>query len=69
MTRQRLTFQAAAEMLVAAKADESVFSIGTNQRRTEIILPAGEIDADKDGFFKRSDVCRLIGFAQMEARQ
>lgn len=36
--------------------------------KTTITFGFGEIDADKDGFFKRSDVCRLIGYGQMWAR-
>ena len=67
--RQRLTFRAAIELLIEAKVIESDFDVGTNDVRTEINLAAGGIDAHKDGFFRRSDVCRLIGYVRLERAQ
>lgn len=66
--RQRLTFWEAIQLMIDAKIIEGQFSVGTNATRTDIVIPAGGIDARKDGFFRRSDVCRLIGYAQMAAR-
>ena len=63
---QNLTFQRAAEMLTEAGVVEGKWSIGTNATLTEINIPAGSIGTHKNGFFKRSDVCRLIGYAQLD---
>jgi hypothetical protein len=64
--RQCLSFWEAVEMMIDAKVIEGQYSVGTNEKRTEIVIPAGGIDAKKDGFFRRSDVCRLIGYVQMD---
>ena len=63
--RQRLTFRAAIELLIEAQVIASDFDVGTNDARTEINIAAGGIDARKDGFFRRPDVCRLIGYARI----
>lgn len=62
--RQRLTFWEAIDLMIQAEIIEGQYSVGTNENRTEINLPAGGIDAGKDGFFKRSDVCLLIGYSR-----
>ena len=67
--KQRLTFLEAREMLKDAGVVKDVFWVGSNEKRTTLSLPAGEIDADKNGFFKLSDVCRLIGYAQSLRRE
>jgi hypothetical protein len=63
--RQRLSRTAAIELLIEA-------GVVTPENRSmvlgfedEIVFGFGGIDADKNGFFKRSDVCRLIGYARM----
>ncbi len=63
--RQLLSFNEAVELLIEAKVVESKFSVGTNRDATEIVIPAGGIDCDKNRLFKRSDVCRLIGYARL----
>lgn len=66
MTRQRLTFQEAVELLVEAKVIDGSYSVGSNRTKTELVIPVGGIDADKDGFFKRSDVCKLISYHRFQ---
>lgn len=67
--RQRISRTEAIDMLIEAKivaaADRSMV-LGS---KTEIVFGFGGVDADKDGFFKRRDVCRLIGYGQAWKRE
>lgn len=63
---KNFTFGEAVEYLVAAKIIEGSFSVGTDSKRSCIVLPAGTIDVRENGFFHRADMNRLIGFAQMD---
>lgn len=63
--RQRLSRTEAIDMLIEAKVLESENRSMVLGSKTEILWGENGIDADKNGFFKRSDVCRLIGYAQM----
>jgi hypothetical protein len=64
-TRSKLTFWEAVELLIEAKVIDSRQSLGTNGTQTSIEIGAGGIDAHKDGFFRRADVCKLIGYARI----
>ena len=65
---QRLCRTAAIELLIEAKVVSHEYRSMVLGSKTEIIFGFGSIDADKNGFFKRSDVCRLIGYGQMWAK-
>ncbi len=63
-----LSLNEAADLMIEAGVIETRLSIGTNRTATELAIPAGTIDANERGLFSRSDVCRLIGYAQMDKR-
>jgi|HubBroStandDraft_1064217.scaffolds.fasta_scaffold358604_2 hypothetical protein len=60
----RLSRSEAIDMLIDAKIVEPTDRSMVLGSYTEIVFGFGAIDADKDGFFSRSDVCRLIGYGQ-----
>jgi hypothetical protein len=63
--QQRLSRDEAIEMMIAARVVEPEYRSMVLGSKTEIFWGENGIDADKNGFFKRTDVCRLIGYAQM----
>jgi hypothetical protein len=66
--RQRLSRDEVVQMMIDAGVVDLEYRSMVLGSLNEVLWGENGIDADKNGFFKRSDVCRLIGYAQMAKR-